>query len=53
MEKKKLFTVAAILLGILGVIMMVLGIKGSIPPPFITGVGFLVIGFVFWKMKYM
>ena len=51
MSKNSLLTVAAFLLFVLGVYMIYLGTKANILPPTITGVGFIVIAAVFWKLK--
>ena len=51
MRKSNLLSLAAAILMILGVVMIVLGVKGNIIPPTITGVGFIIIGIVFWKIK--
>ena len=44
MQKK----IAAIIMGILGIIMIFLGWKIQGLPPAITGIGFLVIGHIFY-----
>ena len=51
MSKNSLLTVAAFLLFVLGVYMIFLGTKANILPPTITGVGFIVIAAVFWKLR--
>ena len=51
MSKNSLLTVAAFLLFVLGVYMIYLGTKANILPPTITGVGFIVIAAVFWKLR--
>ncbi len=48
---KNLFKIAAFILVILAVIMCYLGFKMGGLPPAITGVGFLVIAFVFFKQS--
>ena len=51
MEKNLLLFIAAILLIVFGMIMIYLGINGGILPPSITGMGFLVIAFVFLSFR--
>ena len=51
MRKSNLLSLAAALLFILGVIMIILGVRGNIIPPTVTGVGFVIIAVVFWKLK--
>jgi drug/metabolite transporter (DMT)-like permease len=51
MRKNSLLTVAAFLLFVLGIYMIYLGTKANILPPTITGVGFIVIAAVFWKLR--
>jgi drug/metabolite transporter (DMT)-like permease len=51
MRKNSLLTVAAFLLFVLGVYMIYLGTKANILPPTITGVGFIIIAAVFWKLR--
>ena len=51
MSKNSLLTVAAFLLFVLGVYMIYLGTKANILPPTITGVGFIVIAAIFWKLR--
>ncbi len=51
MRKNSLLTVAAFLLFVLGVYMIYLGTKANIQPPTITGVGFIIIAAVFWKLR--
>jgi len=54
MRKNSLLTVAAFLLFVLGVYMIYLGTKASIlpaTPPTISGVCFIIIGAVFWKLR--
>jgi drug/metabolite transporter (DMT)-like permease len=51
MRKNSLLTVAAFLLFILGVYMIYLGTKANILPPTVTGVGFVIIAAVFWKLR--
>ena len=47
----KFLSVSAILLIILGVIMLYLGYRINGLPPAVTGVGFFVIAYVFFKLK--
>lgn len=51
MKKTGILTLAAFLLALLGIIMIVLGTRANILPPTITGVGFIIIAVVFWKLK--
>ena len=54
MRKNSLLTFAALLLIILGIYMIYLGTKVSFlpaSPPTISGVAFIVIGAVFWKLR--
>jgi len=51
MKRSFFISLAAIILAILGVIMLYLGTKHNLLPPFVTGVGFIVIAAVFWKIK--
>lgn len=51
MRKNSLLTFAAFLLFVLGVYMIYLGTKANILPPTITGVGFIIIAAVFWKLR--
>jgi drug/metabolite transporter (DMT)-like permease len=51
MRKNSLLTVAAFLLFVLGIYMIYLGTRANILPPTITGVGFIVIAAVFWKLR--
>ncbi len=48
---KNTFKIAAFILAILAVLMLYLGFKMGGLPPAITGVGFLVIAFVFFKLS--
>ena len=51
MKKSFFLSLAAAILAILGVIMIFIGARHNILPPFITGIGFIVIAAVFWKLK--
>lgn len=51
MSKNNLLTLAAFLLLILGIYMIYLGTRANILPPTITGVGFVIIAAVFWKLR--
>ena len=51
MNKANLLALAAVLLLILGIYMIILGTRANILPPTITGVGFIVIAAVFWKLR--
>jgi drug/metabolite transporter (DMT)-like permease len=51
MRKNSLLTVAAFLLFIFGIYMIYLGARGNILPPTVTGVGFIIIAAVFWKLR--
>jgi hypothetical protein len=54
MNKNKVFTISAILLVILGIIMIYIGgfyAPKVILPPIITGVGFFIIAWVFNALK--
>jgi hypothetical protein len=51
MNKKTFLKLAAVFLLILGVGMLFLGIRGKTIPPSITGVGFIIIGIVFWNQS--
>lgn len=42
---------AAVLLLVIGFAMLFLGINNNILPPALTGIGFLVIAAVCWKLK--
>lgn len=43
--------IIAIILLLLGIYMIYLGIKASMQPPLITGIGFILIGFLFLNKK--
>jgi len=51
MRKSALLSLAALVLLILGIIMLYLGVRANILPPTVTGVGFIIIAAVFWKLK--
>jgi drug/metabolite transporter (DMT)-like permease len=51
MSKNNLLTLAAFLLIIIGIYMIYLGTKANILPPTVTGIGFIVIAAVFWKLR--
>lgn len=51
MTKNSLLTVAAFLLFVLGIYMVYLGTRANILPPTVTGVGFIIIAVVFWKLR--
>jgi hypothetical protein len=51
MNKKNLLLLGAVVLFLLGAMMIYLGIQSSLIPPSITGMGFLVIGFVFLGLR--
>ncbi len=51
MRKNSLLTVAAFLLFVLGVYMVYLGTRANVLPPTVTGVGFIIIAAVFWKLR--
>jgi len=42
----KLKNIALILLVIIGIVMIVMGIKANMKPPILTGVGFIIIGYL-------
>lgn len=43
----KLKNIALILLVIIGIVMIVMGVKANMKPPILTGVGFIIIGYLF------
>jgi O-antigen ligase len=51
MNKTNTLSIAALLLVILGIYMIVLGTRAGILPPTVTGIGFIIIALVFWKIK--
>lgn len=53
MKKKSVLNLAVILLEVLGLLIIYIGTSGPkvIWPPIITGVGFLVIGWVIYLLK--
>jgi hypothetical protein len=51
MNKNLLLSFSAIILGILGAYMIYLGMDKNLLPPSITGVGFIVIAFVFLNLR--
>lgn len=51
MRKNSLLTFAAVALLAAGIYMIYLGNKAGILPPTITGVAFLIIAVVFWKLR--
>jgi len=51
MSKGNLLTLASFLLIIMGIYMIWLGTSARILPPTVTGVGFIIIGAVFWRLR--
>jgi hypothetical protein len=51
MTKSNILSAAAILLLVAGIYLVYLGNKAGIQPPIITGIGFLVIAFVFFLLR--
>lgn len=51
MSKNTLLSSVSVLLILLGVTMIVIGIKAGFLPPPITGVGFILIALVFLKLR--
>lgn len=51
MKRSFLISLAALILAVLGIFMLYTGARHNILPPTITGIGFLVIAVVFWKIK--
>ena len=51
MNKKNLLLLGAVVLFLLGAMMLYLGLQGGMIPPSLTGIGFLVIGFVFLGLR--
>ncbi len=45
----KLSQVLLILLAIIGIVMVVMGVKANIKPPILTGAGFIIISYLFRK----
>jgi hypothetical protein len=51
MNKNFLFSISAIVLAGLGVYMIYLGYNKHLLPPALTGIGFIIIGIVFWSLR--
>jgi hypothetical protein len=51
MKKNTFLIVAALLLFLLGIYMIYLGRKANIQPPVLTGIGFIIISFVFAGLR--
>lgn len=53
MRKNSLLTFAAFLLLVLGIYMIYLATMGAnvLRPPMVTGIGFIIIAVVFWKLR--
>lgn len=51
MARNKILMVAALLLTFAGIYLIYLGRKAGIQPPVVSGIGFLVIAFVFVGLK--
>ena len=45
----QLSKVLLILLIVIGIIMIVMGVKANIKPPILTGIGFFIIAYLFYK----
>ncbi len=43
----KLKSIALILLVVIAIVMIVMGIKANMKPPILTGIGFIIIGYLF------
>jgi len=51
MFRKKKNQIAAGILAVLGLAIGIIGIAGMLAPPVITGIGFLLIAWVFWESR--